>query len=187
MNALLLSNSLNINCGRITYHNIDYFFFTAKIKKLINSITMSIKNVINNYHFESISLLEAEKVKNGIFDYSSISEIKFLEQDFLLTAELLEYITQQHPEKPHNFLDILNLFIVFKAYSKNEVQNVFSSKNTEDLYHYYSVDPLLVSLIDVICQNLNNNINIYNFLKETELLCRKIATESSFEENHNQY
>lgn len=131
---------------------------------------MSIQNEINNFEFESIDAKSADIIRNGFYDCYKNIDSEDLEDLWLdntdILAVVLEGMVDQDLEYPETFTDVLYIFDNCKEMVDIESLNILELKKYKELSSHYMTNPFLVSIIDVIYTNIDNNVNLEDLFSE---------------------
>lgn len=128
---------------------------------------MSIENEINKFEFESLPIESVNFIKNAFnecYKDNSIEELAISNADILIFA--LEDIVDKELQYPETFIEVLEVFENCKDIMDYESLNILNLKRFNQLESYYKTSPFLVSIIELIYNNMDENINLEELFEE---------------------
>ena len=138
---------------------------------------MSAIKEINDYEFESISDLDAETIKNGLIAYSELLEEDSASDQWLDNVGALELILENDPAQPETLLDVLEILEPLKTVSLNNTDALFRVKKIDEALSYAKEDPFIVSIIDILHENIDDHIDIDDFLNDLIDICNILSEQ----------
>lgn len=138
---------------------------------------MSAIKEINDYEFESISDLDAETIKNGLIAYSALLEEDSASDQWLDNVGALELILENDPAQPETLLDVLEILEPLKTVSLNNTDALFRVKKIDEAISYAKEDPFIVSIIDILHENIDDHIDIDDFLNDLIDICNILSEQ----------
>lgn len=138
---------------------------------------MSAIKEINDYEFESISDLDAETIKNGLIAYSALLEEDSASDQWLDNVGALELILENDPAQPETLLDVLEILEPLKTVSLNNTDALFRVKKIDEAMSYAKEDPFIVSIIDILHENIDDHIDIDDFLNDLIDICNILSEQ----------
>lgn len=139
---------------------------------------MSISKKLNNFEFESIDTINADILKNGLQDYiNSLADLDLNDMSIDL-IDAFELITENYYSNdalaPESFYDILDFLKPLIDITISETNFLENSKKIEHVLNNYENDPFLVSIIDVLNRNIDNNMDYEMFFEELTILIESL-------------
>lgn len=138
---------------------------------------MSAIKEINDYEFESISDLDAERIKNGLIAYSSLLDEDTASDQWLDNVGALELIVENEATQPETLLDILEMLEPLKTVSLNNTDALFRVKKIDEAMSYIKEDPFIVSIIDVLHEKIDDYLDIDDFLNDIIDICNILSEQ----------
>lgn len=138
---------------------------------------MSAIKEINDYEFESISDLDAEKIKNGLVAYSELLDEDVASDQWLDNAGALELILENDTNQPETLFDILEMLEPLKTVSLNDSEALFRVKKIDEAMSYMNEDPFIVSIINVLNEKIDDHLDIEDFLNDLIDLCNILSEQ----------
>lgn len=141
---------------------------------------MSISKKLNNFEFESINTIDADILKNGLQDYiNSLVDLDLNLNDMSVDLiDAFELIIEDYYSSgalpPESFYDILDFLKPLIDVTISETNFLENSKKVEHVLNNYENDPLLVSIIDVLNRNIDDNLDYEMFFEELTIILESI-------------
>lgn len=139
---------------------------------------MSISKKLNNFEFESINTIDADILKNGLQDYiNSLVDLDLndMSVDLIDAFELIiEDYYSNGSSQPESFYDILDFLKPLIDVTISETNFLENSKKIEHVLNNYENDPFLVSIIDVLHRNIDDNLDYEMFFEELTILLESL-------------
>lgn len=136
---------------------------------------MSVTKEINEFEFESINSLDADIIKNGFYEYNRLVPEGEASDQWSDNVSALELILENENNQPETLHDILDLLEPLKNVTHTDVSPIFNVKRMDEVLSYYHEDPFLVSIIEVLEKNVDERLEIDDFLSELIDLCQIIS------------
>lgn len=131
---------------------------------------MSIENEINKFEFESLPIESVNFIKNAFNECYKDNSIEDIEELAISNADILifalEDIVDKELQYPETFIEVLEVFENCKDIMDYESLNILNLKRFNQLESYYKTSPFLVSIIELIYNNMDENINLEELFEE---------------------
>lgn len=154
---------------------VDTRFKAANNMGILRREAMSIQHEINSFEFESITHNEAEKIKTGFFDSNSHFDLDEAIDVWVERAEQLNEVLMDIEDNPSSLREVMALLSPFRDQSNRDSVAIFAARNIEQVQSFYLEDQFIISLIEVIYNNIDNDFEVDSFIKECIELCEIIA------------
>lgn len=131
---------------------------------------MSIENEINKFEFESLPIESVNFIKNAFNECYKDNSIEDIEELAISNADILifalEDIVDKELQYPETFIEVLEVFENCKDIMDYKSLNILNLKRFNQLESYYKTSPFLVSIIELIYNNMDENINLEELFEE---------------------
>lgn len=127
---------------------------------------MNIENEISSFEFQALDVGDSDIIKNGFIHYAALLNIDDAKDQWIDTAAFFEEILEDEPTQPETVRDILEFLSPFESVAEGESVNIFKVKKFEEFESYYTVEPLLIAVIEVLYKNIDERFEIEGFLEE---------------------
>lgn len=136
---------------------------------------MGIAEEIENFEFQSLSPAAAEKIKAGFIECSFLYSEEESKDSWIDNAGCFEEILENDPSQPETLREILEFLQPFEYVATGETLNIFKVKKFDEFESYKDIDPLLISVIEVLYENIDERFELESFLEELIDLCGTIS------------
>jgi len=136
---------------------------------------MSVSREINDFEFESVKSSQSQIIKNGFYEYNRMMSVEDAADQWSDNASALELILEQDNHQPESLHDILELLEPLSEVTHRDVSPIFKLKRFDEVNSYYIEDPFLVSIIEVLFENIDERLEVNEFLEELIDLCHILS------------